>query len=119
MHPIGKLSCLIFLLPANKVWGRAKFSEVSVILFMVGGGSTYSGSASRGSAYRGVCLQRVCLWRGLHPGGPDGGDGEGGWSEPPESEKHVVHILLECFLVLKIFNLEFIQCPGFRVALEN
>ena len=52
-----------------------------------------------------------CLHEGmppgdLHPGNlPQEGDGWlGGWTDPPESEKWVVRILLECFLVSVRFN---------------
>ena len=55
----------------------------------------------------GVCLwgfssRGVCLWRvGLHPGGPAyrGVCFHGGWTEPMDSEKLVVCILLEYFLL--------------------
>ena len=46
------------------------------------------GYASGGSAYREVCPSGVCLLGGRVLGRP-----------PPELEKRMVHILLECFLV--------------------
>ena len=60
-----------------------------------------------GGYLQGVCLwgfssRGVCLWRGgLHPGLPVymGVCLHGGWTEPMDSEKLVVCILLECFLL--------------------
>ena len=62
---------------------------------MWGGGLPTGGeSASRGSAYGRGCLHAgwgVCIQGGLHPGE--------GWADPPpELEKRVISILLECFL---------------------
>ena len=119
MHPIGKLSCLTFLTARKRSLGQGKIFRS--VCHSVHGGGVYPQE---------VCIQGVCLQGDLPPGSlplegsaSSGGlmvvEGEGGWLEPTESEKQVVHILLECFLVLKIFNHEFVQRPGFRVALET
>ena len=109
---------------ANEVWGKVIFSETPVILFTGENKSAYRVVCIQGvclqgvlpiggvlpgrSAYRGVCIQGVCLEGGLPTGGlatlgsahkrglPLEGWGDG---RPPESEKWIRHILLECFLV--------------------
>ena len=49
---------IVFLPPANKIWGKVMFSHLCVILFTGGGGLHPKGSASGG----------VCIQGGLHPG---------------------------------------------------
>ena len=73
---------MLFLPPANEVWGKVIFhNRLSFPMSTVGGGggclqgeSASRGSTSRG-AFKGSASEGVCLWGGLPLGGSPSGGG--------------------------------------------
>ena len=114
---ICSCSCVILIF----VWGKVMLLHLSVCSEGLRGlhpeflhskgvwiGASVSKGRVEGSPCKGLCMEGgsalsyICLSPGvLPPGGlPPGGSALGGGQTPPELEKRVVLILLECFLVL-------------------
>ena len=101
------LNSINLLPPANEVWGKVMFLHMSVILSTGWRGSLYDVTSCPM-----FLLGGLCLWPHVTSGGvcPERVSVQGvSQTETPPTEERVVHILLECILVLKYFQLQVLQ----------